>query len=57
VIDVSMNGFTSFHQTVTEMRMLIKSISVTGKRNDVFVVAGGKSRCRQGESGFKDNLC
>ena len=56
LVDVSVNLFACFHETVAEMGVLVEGVGVSGKSEDVFVVAGGEGRGGEGEGWFKDDL-
>jgi hypothetical protein len=56
LIDVSVDLFACFHETVAEMGVLVEGVGVSGKREDVFVVAGGEGRGGEGQGWFKDDL-
>ena len=42
LVDVSVDLFACFHETVAEMGVLVEGVGVSSKSEDVFVVAGGE---------------
>jgi hypothetical protein len=56
LIDVSVDLFAGFHETVAEMGVLVEGVSVSGKSEHVFVVSRGEGGGREGQGWFKDDL-
>lgn len=55
-VDMCVDCFSSFHEAVAEMGVLIEGICVACEGEDVFVIAGSEFRCWHGGDGFKDDL-
>lgn len=57
LVDVAVDLFACFHETVAEMGVLVEGVGVSGECENVFMVAGGEGGCGEGEDWFKDDLC
>jgi hypothetical protein len=57
LVDLTVDGFSCFHEAVAEMRVLVEGVGVSGEGEDVFMVAGGELGGCDGEGRFEDDLC
>jgi len=54
--DLTVDGFSGFHEAVAEVGVLVEGVRVSGKGEDVFMVSGGKAVRWHREGWFKDDL-
>jgi len=54
--DLTVDGFSSLHEAVAEVGVLVKRVCMSRKGEDVLVVSGGKAGGWHGEGWFKDDL-
>jgi len=57
LVDVTVDLFACFHESVAEMGVLVEGVGVSGESEDVFVVAGRELGCGKREDGFEYDLC